>query len=165
MPARRRPVSKANHRRLRVMAAALVAMGLTAILRSNGYADGAIAFGEYGEGGWASGYASNTLTEADARTTAMVNCNARGYNCIVRSTFKDTCAALAVQDGGNGWAISLSENPDLAQADVQQRCHSYGLPCSIQTVFCDGNPSTPGAPAPPTSTPGGSPCERFPKLC
>jgi hypothetical protein len=104
---------------------------------SLGYAEGAFAFGQYGNGGWASGTAYNHRTEAEAQITAMNNCNARGYNCSIRVTFRNTCFALAVQNNGSGFGYSFHSDINRARNDALARCAQYGLSCSVNTTFCD----------------------------
>jgi hypothetical protein len=100
-------------------------------------AEAALAFGQYGNGGWAAGSAYNAASRAEAMSTAMRNCNARGFNCSIRVTFHDSCLAYAVQDSGNGWRSATNSNRDAAWTDALTGCAQMGLSCTLREAFCD----------------------------
>jgi hypothetical protein len=126
--------------------------------------DGAIAFGQWGNGGAAWMITTNRATTAEAQAAAMIGCNSHGYNCAIRQVFKNTCAALAVQFSDYGFGYDFDHNSNLAEQKALARCHSYGLPCRVVASHCDTTDEAVDTPI-TTPAPGGTACERFPNLC
>jgi hypothetical protein len=110
---------------------------LVLIRPSVSLAEASLAFGQWGNGGFAWSAPYNYRTQAEAQAAAMNGCNARGYNCSVRVSFRNVCFALAIQNGGNGFAWSTRPNVATAQADALARCNSSNVSCSIQSSYCD----------------------------
>jgi hypothetical protein len=142
----------------------------------DGHAEAALAFGQ-GSGGtqWAVGGAWNYANVADAEAKAAQNCQSRGPNCRTVRTFKNTCIALAVQDGANGYAWQVDADIEAARQQALNACTKYGRACTVKQSFCDATPTAPATPvaAPTTAaTPVPAPanggltaCQRFPNLC
>ncbi len=99
-------------------------------------AEAAIAFGQW-DSGWAAGISSDKRTQADAQTGAMNECNSRGYNCGIRLNFFNSCGALAVQVGGNGYAVASRPDEYSARQSALATCVRMGLACEIKTARCD----------------------------
>ena len=51
--------------------------------------------------------------------------------------FNNTCAAVAVQQGGNGWATRFSTDLADAQRQALAGCAGMGMQCEIKASFCD----------------------------
>ncbi|HWX86493.1 MAG TPA: DUF4189 domain-containing protein [Xanthobacteraceae bacterium] len=109
----------------------------TTLTPTQSHSEAALAFGQYGNGAWASGTAYDYRTVAEAQSSAMNSCNARGYNCSIQVTFRKSCIALAVQSNGSGNGWQVHQDLSVAQSTALRRCASYGQPCSIKAAFCD----------------------------
>jgi hypothetical protein len=97
-------------------------------------AAGALAAGQCG----AFGYSFDDYSLEAAALRARAQC--KGRNCQVVTTFRRTCAALAIDGrnpcGPNGWA----QAPTLASAQntASEQCHRYGgKNCVIRAWVCD----------------------------
>jgi hypothetical protein len=150
---------------------AALALGVIVQLQAS-RAEGVLVYGQAPYPGWASGTAWNYSNSADAEAVALKNCRSRGANCRVLASVQDTCAALAVQDGGNAYGWVLNRDPNMARQQALTTCAKYGHSCSIKASFCDGPQGSPPlvtnatpTPAAPVNTGGLSACQRFPNLC
>lgn len=104
---------------------------------TRGFAEAAVAFGQYGQGEWTSGSGHNYRTSAEAQSAAMTACNARGYNCAILKTFNNTCVAVAAQDGDNDYAYRFNRDLAAARQAALSACQTKGLPCTIAEALCD----------------------------
>jgi len=99
--------------------------------------EASFAFGQYGDGGWASGTAYNRTTQSEAQSAAMNTCNQNGYNCSLRRSFRNTRFALAVHDNGNAWGFSTNNDMASARREALLTCVKGAATCSIREAFCD----------------------------
>ena len=122
----------------RLCTVACVAIAIATTAFKSALAEGAFAFGQFGNGGWVVGGTTNARTKAEAQNAAMQQCNARGPNCQLRTTFTKTCFAYAVQVGAHSGA-AWQEHPNLAAAQgmALAQCQKYGLTCTVQGSYCD----------------------------
>jgi len=111
--------------------------GLLVIQTQNAFSEGSFAYGQYGNGAWAAGTSWNYKTEREAQNTAMSNCNSRGYNCQILTTFRNTCFAYAVQNDGSGFGSGFGKTQREARNVALSGCHQYGMACSVRESFCD----------------------------
>lgn len=117
-----------------VFAAFLIAL----LLRpSNCFSEGSIAFSQEPDGGSYAGWANNYGTQREASDAALQSCGKAGTNCLPVANFNNSCVALAVQVGSNGYAIRY--DPQITQASRQAlwACAAMGLQCRLQASFCD----------------------------
>ena len=99
-------------------------------------AAGALAAGKCG----AFGYSFDDYSPEAAALRAKAQC--KGRDCKVVTTFRRTCAALAIDGrnpcGPNGWAQAASLAS--AQNSASAQCHRYGgKNCVIRAWVCDAN--------------------------
>lgn len=105
---------------------------------SNCFSEASIAFSQEPNGGWYTGTAYNHTTQQAASDAALESCRRTGTNCIeIAAGFSQTCVALAVQAGGNGYAVRYGAQIAQARSQAQKACAAMGLQCSIQASFCD----------------------------
>ncbi len=110
---------------------------ISAIAPADCRSEGAFAYGQYGNGGWSAGTSWNYETKAEASDVAMRNCNARGPNCRIQTTFHETCFAYAMQDGSNGWGTGFGPTGGDASQQALRTCQQYGVRCYVAEQFCD----------------------------
>ena len=115
----------------------LLLICVVALQPNKSFSEAAFAFGQWDNGGWASGPVFNYRTQAEAEIAAMNSCNQVGYNCSILARFRKLCFALAVQDGNNGFSYRTNINADTAERDALTSCVSMGRPCSLRARFCD----------------------------
>lgn len=106
-------------------------------LGSDARSEGALAFGQFGNGGWAAGTAFNYPTMAEAEAAALARCSAQGAACEIRQAFQEICFAYAVQKHGNGWGGSSAPTEQEARSNALQTCHKHGLRCTVRESGCD----------------------------
>ena len=111
-------------------------LGALAILFNVSAADaaGALATGRCG----AFGYASNDVSPDAAALRARAQC--KGRDCKVVSSFRNTCAAFAIDArnfcGPHAWAQAASLAD--AQTIASEQCHRHGgRACVIRAWVCD----------------------------
>ena len=97
-------------------------------------AAGALATGRCG----AFGYAYDDVSPEAAALRARAQC--KGRDCKVVASFRNTCAALAIDAknacGPSGWAQAA--NLARAQNVASEQCHRYGgRSCVIRAWVCD----------------------------
>ncbi len=101
------------------------------------WAVASIAFSQEPNGGWQAGWSFNNKTELEADNTALQHCGERGgTNCAIVGNFNNSCTALAVQVGNNGWAVRYGQL-EQARRHALKACVAMGLPCKIAGSFCD----------------------------
>jgi hypothetical protein len=111
---------------------AALAILMSSIIQT--HAAGALAAGQCG----AFGYSVDDYSPEAAALRAKAQC--KGKECKVVTTFRRTCAALAVDArnpcGPNGWA--QAQTLAAAQNTASQQCHRYGgKNCVIRAWVCD----------------------------
>jgi len=118
------------------LAACLVALAIFTVGTVQAHAAGALAAGQCG----AFGYSFDDYSPEAAALRAKAQC--KGRDCKVVTTFRRTCAALAIDGrnpcGPNGWAQAASLAS--AQNSASAQCHRYGgKNCVIRAWVCDAN--------------------------
>jgi hypothetical protein len=98
------------------------------------HAAGALAAGKCG----AFGYSFDDYSPEAAALRAKAQC--KGRDCQVVTTFRRTCAALAIDGrnacGPHGWA--QAQTLAIAQNTASQQCHRFGgKNCVIRAWVCD----------------------------
>lgn len=101
------------------------------------FSEASIAFSQEPTGGSYWGTAYNYPTQQAASDAASQNCRRAGSNCLVVAAFNQSCVALAVQVGGNGYAVRYSSQIAQAKKEALAGCVAMGLQCSLQASFCD----------------------------
>jgi hypothetical protein len=99
--------------------------------------EGAFAFLEYGNGLWTSSVAYNSPTKVGAARQAIERCSRNGESCSIRTTFRNTCFAVAIQDTTSTYTWSEGGNIDFAQREALRKCTRFGASCSIKHAICD----------------------------
>jgi len=108
------------------------------LLPSHCFSEGSIAFSQEPTGGWYAATAHDHPTQQAASDAALQSCRITGTNCLeVAAGFSQTCVALAVQAGGNGYAVRYGSQITQARGQALKACAAMGLQCSIQASFCD----------------------------
>ena len=114
--------------------ACLAALAILIVSAVPTHAAGALAAGQCG----AFGYSFDDYSPEAAALRAKAQC--KGRDCKVVTTFRRTCAALAIDGrnpcGPNGWA----QDATLASAQntASEQCHRFGgKNCVIRAWVCD----------------------------
>lgn len=109
------------------------------LLPPNAWAEAAIAFSQEDYGAWHFGTAYNYQKALEANNAALERCNSEGgINCVIVTNFSDSCAAVAVQVGNNGWSAGFGTHAPQAEKEALMRCMALtGLQCKIAVSFCD----------------------------
>lgn len=116
----------------------LLCVSFLLCLSRHASAEGAFAFGQYGNGGWTAGVSHDLPTKDAARAEAMQDCINKGTNCRIRHTFTKTCFAYAVQNGSrNGWAYGTHPELDRAESAALSQCQTMGVSCTVHGSYCD----------------------------
>jgi hypothetical protein len=113
----------------------LLLLYLVALQPSRSFSEGAVAFGQWGNGAWAYGSGYNKRTQSEAQAAAMNNCNQRGYNCAVRSSFRKTCFAIAVQDTNNDCLPACTRVQPLQTRKRSRAVTEWALVAAFETHF------------------------------
>lgn len=116
------------------LAACFAALAILILMPVELNAAGALATGRCG----AFGYAFDDVSPEAAATRARAQC--KGRECKVVTSFRRTCAALAIDGnnacGAHGWA--RAENLARAQNIASEQCHRHGgRNCVIRAWVCD----------------------------
>ncbi|MEY9748811.1 hypothetical protein ABIF65_008185 [Bradyrhizobium japonicum] len=104
---------------------------------SIGFSEASIAFSQEPNGGSYTGWANNYRTQIEASDAALHTCRRAGSNCVAITNFNNSCAALAVQVGSNGYAVRYASQIAQARSQALRACAAMGLQCSLQASFCD----------------------------
>ena len=121
--------------KLKAVTATIIALG-TLIMPAGAAAgyEGAIAFSQRtGANGWAKNFDSKRA----ASSAALRNC--RANDCKIVYTFTNSCAALAVGDGG-GYGVNWDVRQRRAERKAIRACKDYGNSgCQVSVSVCSQN--------------------------
>ena len=101
------------------------------------HAEGAYAFGQGQDGAWSGGSAYNYTTSQEATNRATQRCQERGISCELLTQVQNTCFAIAVQNGNNGYGWVTRSDMSVARREALASCQTHGITCAVAEAFCD----------------------------
>jgi hypothetical protein len=104
---------------------------------SNCFSEASISLSQEPDGRTYTGWANNYSTQSEASDAALQSCGRAGTNCLPIANFNNSCVALAVQTGNNGYAVRYASQIAQARNEALRGCVAMGLQCSIRASFCD----------------------------